>query len=321
VLPYLWMLCGALAFACMGAFTSGLQAECDWQVIVLARAALALAFSFALAKSAGVRLVFLRPRTLWLRSIAGSISMLCTFYALTRLPMADVFTLSNVFPVWVALLSWPVLREKPSLGVWIAVISAVCGVALVEQPHASDANGAALIVLAGSFATAVAMLGLHRLRDIDVRAIVVHFSGVATLFCAAALLFFPRTHGMPNFASPRLLTMLLGVGLAATVGQILLTKAFAAGNPAKVSVVALTQIGFAMLFDIVLTGRSFTPATLTGMALVVAPTAWLMVQEAHDAERQGALPLHLSTPEESSATGDDVATTDIVAAEARSTGA
>jgi drug/metabolite transporter (DMT)-like permease len=301
VLPYLWMLCGALSFACMGALTSSLSGECDWQMIVLSRAFLAMVFAFVLAKASGVRLVFLRPRTLWLRSIAGSVSMLCTFYALTKLPVADVFTLANVFPVWVALLSWPVLREKPSWGVWIAVISAVCGVALVQQPDASDvehAAGASMIVLAGSFATAVAMLGLHRLRDIDVRAIVVHFSAVATLFCLAALFAFPTEHGWQPYTSPRVLTMLLGVGLAATIGQILLTKAFAAGNPAKVSVVALTQIGFGMIFDVVLTGRRFTATELAGMALVVIPTAWLMIQEATVAERAGALPLHFDKHEE-----------------------
>ena len=38
--------------------------------------------------------------------------------------------------------------------------------------------------------------------------------------------------------------MLLTVGVCATVGQLFLTKAFRAGPPAKVSVVALTQAGF-----------------------------------------------------------------------------
>jgi drug/metabolite transporter (DMT)-like permease len=287
------MLCGAFSFACMAALTSAMQTNCDWQVIVVARACLALLFSFLLAKASGVRLVFLRPRTLWLRSIAGSVSMLCTFYALTRLPMSEVLTISNVFPVWVALLSWPMLREKPSLGVWLAIASAVCGVALVEQPEDGQIDWTAMVVLVGSFATAVAMLGLHRLRGVDVRAIVVHFSGVATLFGAGALLFIPRQYPLPHWGTPGVLAMLIGVGLSATIGQILLTKAFAAGNPAKVSVVALTQIGFAMIFDLALNDSAFTAPTLIGMALVVVPTAWLMIQEARAAQRAGALPLHL----------------------------
>jgi drug/metabolite transporter (DMT)-like permease len=58
-----------------------------------------------------------------------------------------------------------------------------------------------------------------------------------------------------------------------------LTKAFALGAPAKVSVVALTQIVFVMLFEILVSQRSFDPVTLLGMSLVVAPTAWLMAYQ------------------------------------------
>ena len=121
-------------------------------------------------------------------------------------------------------------------------------------------------------------MGLHRLRDLDVRAIVVHFSAVSLVFCLAAWFIFP------NDASPHLeldalaWSMLLGMGLAATAGQICLTKAFALGDPAKVSIVGLTQVGFGMLFDAAIWGRSFTPLTLAGIALIVAPTAWLLLR-------------------------------------------
>ena len=122
MLPYIWMLCGAFSFACMVAFAHGLQGVCDWQVVALARALLAMIFAAAMVIAAGRQFVVWRPRTLWVRSIAGSVSMLCTFYAVPRLPIADVLTLANIFPVWVALLSWPVLKEKPSAGVWLAIV-------------------------------------------------------------------------------------------------------------------------------------------------------------------------------------------------------
>jgi drug/metabolite transporter (DMT)-like permease len=284
VLPYLWMLCGAFSFACMVAMARGLEGVCDWQAVALARALLATVFAAVMVRAAGVPFAIWRPRTLWVRSIAGSISMLCTFYALTRLPIADVLTLANVFPVWVALLSWPLLKEKPSLAVWAAIVSAVAGVALVQQPHfeqgnsaaTDDANLAALVVLVGSFSTAIAMMGLNRLGRIDVRAIVVHFSAVATVFCGASFFLFPSEHGAAGYLDAHVLLMLLGVGLSATVGQVLLTKAFTTGNAAKVSVVALSQIGFAMVFDVLFWGRRFTPLGLLGMGLVVVPTAWLM---------------------------------------------
>src|SRR5262249_26151552 len=172
---YLWMLLGSFSFAWMGTLTHVLGASCDWQVIALARTGLALVIGAALALAAGARLVWWRPGTLWIRSVAGSVSLVCTFFALTRLPVSDVLTLTNTFPLWVALLSWPLLGEAPTGRVWLAVACGVLGVALIQQPHFAAGNFASLLALASSLTTAVALLGLHRLKYIDVRAIVVHF--------------------------------------------------------------------------------------------------------------------------------------------------
>jgi drug/metabolite transporter (DMT)-like permease len=271
------MLLGSLAFALMGTLAHALGSVCDWQVIALARTFLALLFAMILALFAGVRLVLWKPRTLWLRSIAGSISLVCTFFALTRLPVWEVLTLTNMFPIWVALLSWPMLGEAPSGRVWLAVISGVVGVVLIQQPHFTEGNFASLLALASSFSTAVAMLGLHRLQRIDIRAIVVHFSLVSLLFCIASFFLFEQTAEPETALDGSTLLMLLAVGMTATIGQLFLTRAFASGAPAKVSVVGLTQIVFAMGLEVVLWNKSFNTATLIGALLVVAPTAWMMI--------------------------------------------
>jgi drug/metabolite transporter (DMT)-like permease len=273
------MLLGSFTFAWMGTLTHALASTYDWRVIALARSALALVLTAGLAWAAGVRLVFWRPRTLWIRSVAGSVSLVCTFFALTRLPVSDVLTLTNTFPIWVALLSWPLLKEPPSARVWIGIVLGVSGVILIQQPHFAAGNFACLVALASSVTTAVAMLGLHRLQHIDVRAIVVHFSSVSSLFCIAALFAFRPTSPLSEGLNAWALSMLLGVGITATVGQVFLTKAFAAGPPAKVAVIGLTQVVFALAIDAWLWNRSFDPATLLGMALVLAPGAWLMLQK------------------------------------------
>jgi drug/metabolite transporter (DMT)-like permease len=273
------MLMGSLAFAIMSTLAHALRDQCDWQVIALARSSLAFLFAGILAMAAGARLVLWRPRTLWIRSIAGSVSLVSTFFALTRLPVSDVLTLTNTFPIWVAVLSWPLLGELPSSRVWLAAATGVAGVILIQQPHFAEGNFASLVALGSSFSTAVAMIGLHRLHRIDVRAIVMHFSGVSALFCLASLFLFERRQSPGPLVQEWLLLMLLGVGVTATVGQLFLTKAFASGPPAKVSVVGLTQVAFAMLLEMGLEHRSFTPGTLFGMALVLAPTGWLMTHQ------------------------------------------
>lgn len=274
---YAWMLVGSFIFAVMGTIAHLLRETCDWQVIALARAALALVFAAMLARAAKAQLVFWKPPVLWMRSVAGSFSMICTFFAFTRLPVSDVLTITNMFPIWVALLSGPLLGEPPAADVWLSIASGVTGMVLIQQPHIAAGNFAVLIALASSVSTAIAMMGLHKLQDIDARAIVVHFSCVSTLFCFLAFALFEHSAFPPALNGTALL-MLLGIGASATLGQICLTKAFAAGPPAKVSVVGLTQIVFGMALDAYLFEHRFGPMKVLGTALVVAPTAWLLMR-------------------------------------------
>jgi len=271
------MLVGSLFFAGMGTMAHAAAEWCDWQVIAFARCFLVLAFALVLVWWRGVRLVFWKPGILWLRSVAGSCSMVCTFYALTRLPVSDVLTITNMFPIWVALLSWPLLGEAPPRSIWLSVGSGVAGVWLIQQPELVDSKLAVLAAVAASLFTAVAMLGLHHIKGVDARAIVVHFSAVAVVFAVVSFFVFERTRSPHEQLTPVSVGLLLGIGLTATFGQVLLTKAFAAGSPTRVSVVGLTQIVFAMLMDTLLLGHPITVARLLGMVLVVAPTAWLML--------------------------------------------
>ncbi len=274
------MLFGAVAFSLMAAQTHALGGWVDWQVVATARTAIALVLATGLTRLAGVRLVFRGPRALWVRSIAGTVSLLCTFYALPRLPVGDALTLFNIFPMWVALLSWPLLGEMPTKDAWLAIGCGMAGVVLVAQPHfTADRWLPVAAAVVSSLSTSISMLGLHRLGNLDPRAIVVHFSAVSLAACLASLALTPSAVlGRIELPDP-----IAGAarrrGSCATIGQVFLTKAFAAGPPAKVSVVALTQVAFGMGFDLFEADYAFSPLRPIGVVLVLAPTAWLILSQ------------------------------------------
>jgi drug/metabolite transporter (DMT)-like permease len=280
------MLSGSFSFSLMAVLTESLTRRsgpelaplCDWQTVAMFRAGLVATFAALLARQAGATLVWFRPARLWLRSVAGSLSMVCAFYAFGHMHSEDVVTLSNTFPLWVAVLSWPLYRQPPGSGTVAAILVGVVGVILVEQPHLESGNWGAMAALAAAGLTAVAMLGLNRLRDIDPRAVVVHFSVVATLFCGAAFLFTDRTQPFDRVLELSVAVKLLGIGVAATVGQVFLTLAFGQGAPAKVSVVGLTQIVFVTAMCVVVFDRPVNTVALIGTALIIAPTAWLITR-------------------------------------------
>ncbi len=277
--PYLLMLCGAFAFSLMGIFTHAAARVFDWQVIALARSGTALVLALALATAAGTPLVFLRPRTLWIRSIAGSLSVLCNFFALAHMNVADALALTNMFPVWIAVLSWPVLGRVPGKDVWLSVGCAMAGVALMLKPTGEGGLGT-LLAATGSVTSAVALMGLHRLRHIAANAVVVHFSAVSVVILTGLWLIVPATRPLQTLPDQLLSDgwLLLGVGLGATVGQLMLTKAFAVGAPARVSIVALSQVVFAMVIESLLWQRTYDPMTLTGILMVLGPTGWMLLR-------------------------------------------
>lgn len=279
-LPYLWMLLGSFCFAVMSALAHGAGRSCDWQIVATARTALALVFAAGLVFGAKRQFVFFRPRVLWMRSIAGSVSLLCGFFALAHMPVANVLTLSNMYPLWVAVLSWPMLGVMPRARVWVAVVCGLAGVILLQQPQYVAGNYVWIAAVLASFTSAIALIGLHKLHGIDARAIVVHFSAVSLLFSIAALFVFPHSASLFSKFDGMTLLMLLGVGAAATAGQLFLTKAFAEGEPSKVAVVGLSQVGFGMLLDMIFLGRSFDLITMIGIAMIVTPTAWVMIRRA-----------------------------------------
>jgi drug/metabolite transporter (DMT)-like permease len=213
--------------------------------------------------------------------------MLLTFYALTHLDIATCITFTNTFPLWVLILAWPVLGTRPTIGVGLALLSGIAGVALIEQPHPGEIRIASVMALAAAFCSAVVMIGLHRLKHLHALSIVVHFSALATLICtgyATVTHFAGQTLSLSPLTNPVNWLLLLGLGALASTGQILMTKAFGHGAPQKVSVVGLSQVVFALGFDLLVWQRKFDWMTFVGIVLVVAPVAWLMAGRTAKAE-------------------------------------
>jgi drug/metabolite transporter (DMT)-like permease len=268
------MLVASLFFALMGMLTHAVGSRCHWLVAAWIRAGFMLVVMVVFARATGARLHLWRPRTLWLRSLCGSFSLVCNFYALTMLPVADALTLSHTYPLWIVMLTTLVYRQRPTFWEVAGVLLAGAGVVLIERPGFSMPLWPTIVALTSAFATSVAMLGLHRLRSVDPRAIVAHFAGVAFLVASVALL--PNRQWLTSaLLSTQTLALLLGVAVTGSIGQFCLTNAYARGRPASLAVIGLSQVVFALVFDVVFFHRTLTPLTMLGFAMVLAPSALL----------------------------------------------
>ena len=287
------MLIGSAFFASMGLITESLGDEYSFGWIAGIRSLIATIIAVGIALASRSKLVLWKPASLWMRSLAGCTAMLCLFFAMTHYDVAVVLSLSSMYPIWVAVLSWPLLGQKPSRDTWLALLVSTIGMLMIYSASTSwnkDAESPAhymphialpLAVLAAMF-SGIALLGLHRVKNVDSSAIVAHFSGVSTAISFAVWFVIPAQYLSKRLfstsADSTSLLRLLAVGVTATLGQLFLTKAFAAGPPARVSVIGLSQVAFAATYKWFVEGRLPAVASVLGMFLVVGATMWVILR-------------------------------------------
>jgi drug/metabolite transporter (DMT)-like permease len=293
------MLSGAFCLAAMGALTSLLSARCDWLVIALWRAGFMFASAVLLARARGIRLTLSDPPTLWVRSLAGSFSLVCNFYAMTRLPIADALTLASTYPLWILVMSSLFLGLAPTMAEVVGIACGVVGVWLIQDPELAGNHLAIGVALTGAVSTSVAMLGLHRLKGVGTPAVVAHFAGVATTVALVWLLI-RGPSALAGRWDGTTFALLMGVAVAGTVGQMCLTKAYASGLPTRLAGISLSQVAFGLAFDLLAGNRTLTLMALAGFALVVTPTAYL---SGRAGARLGAASRRIAEPPPISAPG------------------
>jgi len=170
-----------------------------------------------------------RPVGHALRLAAGLAGMYGSFYGYAMLPLATVTALGFSMPIFLALLSLPLLGERLRPGRALAVGAGLAGVLIVVRPWQGGADlplGPSAVVMAGVACWALAMISIRRMGQAGERnvTIVLLFSlgssVVAGLLC------------IPVWVTPDGWTLLalLGVGAVSALAQILMTEGYRSGE-------------------------------------------------------------------------------------------
>ena len=271
----LLMIFGGFAFATMGALTHKLGENTDWIIIAFFRMLFSFVFMTAVLVKSGKPAFIINRPLLWARSLIGSIAMLATFYALTRLPISDVAVITETRPIWVALLAGIILGENARSRIWLAIVFSLIGVLLIEKPYFAHRNYDVFVVLIASVLAAVVMICLRLLRDLDPRLIVAHFSGTASVISLIVLFVFKKEALVGLQFDWITLLMLVGVGIFGTFGQLAMTKAFALAEAPTVAAAGFIKVGFSAVYDILIWNYVFYPSTIAGMILILGSTLLL----------------------------------------------
>lgn len=280
-----WILVAETMFAIMRIATRLGAAEIPGVEIGAFRFLGGALVTFLVARARGVSLRITDRRTAWLRSGFGTINAAAVFYVLgsTRIAVGDVATLSAVGPLFVALLSFPLIRERVPRSVAWGGLLGFLGVAFLVRPVFHTAADLALITVVGAFGYAIGMLSLRRLGPNESReAIAFHVSMVAGAVLLALAL--PR-FAMPTRAS---IVPLALATLAGAFGQLSMTKAYAHERAARLS--AFSYAGVVITYALeALVWRSVPGLHQWAGAAMVGAAGMLVARRPDSAARRGPL--------------------------------
>lgn len=97
---------------------------------------------------------FQNPLFLNLRGLSGVLGSACVIYAFTHVPLADVYSLAFLAPIFVVLLSAALLKEAIPRRRWPLLLLSFVGVLIVVRPGFRDLQLGHLAALACAFFTA-----------------------------------------------------------------------------------------------------------------------------------------------------------------------
>lgn len=199
------------------------------------------------------------------RSIAGGLGMICNFWAIDHIALADANILNKLSPFFAIIVSIFVLKEIPNKVEIITVMIAFVGALFVVKPTAGLASLPALVGMLGGLGAGIAYTFVRKLGNQGERGpVIVAFFSVFT-----CLMVFPFM--MMDFQplSIRQLLCLLGAGSAAAVGQFTVTAAYKFAPAKEISVFDYSQLLFASIWGLLFFGEIPDGWSVIGYVIII----------------------------------------------------
>lgn len=200
------------------------------------------------------------------RAMTGTAGMVLTFASPIMLPLAVSATLGFTTPLFAVMLSFLILREHVGKWRWGATLVGLAGIVVVANPFEAVVSLPGLMVgIAAAFMVALISIQVRDLsRTEDPIAMVTWLSIFSLPLLVVASLFTSWQLDLGDWL------VLIAIGLAGTLGQILLTYSLRLGSVASVIVMDYSMLLWSTGYGWLVFG-ALPPATLWfGAPLIIA---------------------------------------------------
>jgi drug/metabolite transporter (DMT)-like permease len=270
----LFMLLSAFSFAFMQALVGLLGPTVNiWEMLVI-RSIINCVVIFILIRRKGALLFGSRGQqpALFARSILGTLGMICMFYAASNGNQADVTILNKTSLFLIAIFAVIFLKEKPSKILLPVLILAFVGTYISSQPAFNTNLLSTLAALGSSIATAFTAMLLRYFRGkSDALTVVFHLS------CVTAIMALPGIKMDFLLLTQSQWILLILMGIAGAIGQIMVTLAYQLVPAGEVSVYNYSGIIFSMILGFLILGQPIHGYSVIGGGLLIVASVLMYI--------------------------------------------
>ncbi|WP_156255389.1 DMT family transporter [Sandarakinorhabdus oryzae] len=209
------------------------------------------------------------------RATSGFIATMGTFYAVANAPLATTLAINYTAPLFGTLGAVMVLGERIRARRIAALAVGFVGMLLVLRPgHLPMTPGIAAGIIS-AVSTGYSIVAMRSLVGVDDSRAVAAWTFILTTLPSLAVALFVWTP-----PPPAVWPLLAGIGAAAAIGQLTLTKAFSLSEASAVLPLDFVRFGLITAAGVFLFGETYDALTLAGGALILASTIYLAWREA-----------------------------------------
>lgn len=267
----LFILCAAFCFALMNLFVK-LSGELPVMEKSFFRNLIAamVAFVMVIRQKEKVQIPKGNLKYLLLRSIAGTIGILCNFYAVGQMNIADASMLNKLSPFFAMIFSLFLLKEMPRKEEWAAVVIAFVGALFVVKPSFQVESIPAFIGVLGGMGAGFAYSCVRKLgsRGVPGGVIVLFFSVFSCVTMIPGMILHFEPMSCCQFA------FLLLAGASAAGGQFAITAAYTKAPAKEISVFDYVQVIFAAMLSFFVLGELPDGWSFVGYVIIIATAVW-----------------------------------------------
>ncbi len=238
----------------------------------------ALGLVFLIPMIGQIRRAQLTPRQhklFWARGISHTFGVALWFYAMARIPIADVTAMNYLAPIYVTIGAALFLGEKLAARRILAIVAALIGALIILRPGFREIGTGHLAMLIAAVVFAASYLIAKIMADETNPEVVVVMLSVTVTVGLAPL-------AAANWVTPtwQELGILFAVAALATAGHYTMSIAFAAAPVTVTQPVSFLQLVWAVLLGAIVFNEGIDPWVVLGGGVIVSAIGFITWREA-----------------------------------------